>query len=254
MRSSSEAVAFPVLTGSAGSRPMAIRRVVERLIAVGYGLTYDAIFRSFGPYQVLLREVLEWAGRSLGSGQEPGSARVLELGCGTGNFSLALAERGYSVVGQDPYEPLVERAAAKAGARQQGNVTFRRGSGADGGYDLALSVHVLYANPDPLGELRRLFGRLRPGGHAIIVNFARRAPVVATAGEVWSRDGAWAALHSLLWLVPNALFDLLRRRGQSHYWKASEFQACLEGVGFEVLELRPTFLHGISLLAWCRKN
>ena len=78
--------------------------------------------------------------------------------------------------------------------------------------------------------------------------------MVATAREVWSREGAGAALHSLLWLVPNALFDLLRGRGQSSYWKATEFQACLEDVGFEVLELRPTFLSGISLLAWCQKK
>ena len=101
---------------------------------------------------------------------------------------------------------------------------------------------------------RRAFSRLRRGGHAIMVNFARSAPVVATAREVWSRQGAGAALRSLIWLLPNALFDLVRGRRQSQYWSASEFQACLEGVGFEVLEMRPTFLNGVSLLAWCQKK
>jgi SAM-dependent methyltransferase len=233
---------------------MAIRPAVERLVAVGYGLTYDLIFRSFRPYHALVREVLECAARSLEARPEPVAPRVLELGCGTGNFSLALGERGYSVVGEDPYGPLVARARRKAEARRLSNVTFRPGPGADGGYDLTLSVHVLYAHPDPVRELARTFSRLRQGGHAIVINFAERAPVVATAREVWSRQGAGAALNSLLWLVPNALFDLLRGRGQSYYWKATEFQACLEDVGFEVLQIRPTFLNGISLLAWCQRK
>ncbi len=259
MRSSGETLRLPPqmtapwnggLTGLFGTS-MVSGRALERLVAVGYGVTYDAIFRSFTPYQALVREVLEYARRSLVARPGP---RVLDLGCGTGNFSLALAERGYSVVGEDPYEPLVERARRKAEARRPSSLTFRRGPGADGAYDLVLSVHVLYAHRDPVAELARVFSRLGPGGHAIVVNFARRAPVVATIREVWSREGAGAALHSLQWLVPNALFDWLRGRRQSYYWTAAEFQTHLEGVGFEVLEMRPTFLSGLSLLAWCRKH
>ena len=233
---------------------MAIGPAVERSVAVGYGLIYDAIFRSFAPYRTLLAEVLECARRSLEARPATLSPRVLELGCGTGNFSLALAERGYSVVGEDPYGSLVARARRKAEARRLANVTFRAAPGADGGYDLALSVHVLYAHPDPLRELARTFSRLRQGGHAIVINFAESAPVVATTREVWSRQGAGAALASLLWLVPNVLFDLVRGRRQSHFWRVSEFRSRLEDVGFEVLEMRPTFLNGISLLAWCRKG
>ena len=84
---------------------------------VAYGVLYDWIFRRFRPYRALLREIREFAWRSL--------------------------------------------------------------------------------------ELERAFGRLRPGGHAIVVNFARRAPVVATARAVWAREGLGTALHALLWLVPS---------------------------------------------------
>lgn len=235
----------------AGVSPDPVEEVgIRRLLTLWYGAVYDGIFRCFGPYLALLGELVEYARRSLGNS---GLARVLELGCGTGNFSLALAERGYSVVGEDPCDRLVERARRKAQARRLSNVAFRSGGADDGGYDLVVSVHVLYAHPDPLAELGRAFARLRRGGHAIVINFARSAPVAATAREVWSREGARAAFHALLWLLPNALFDLLRGQRQSHYWKAPEFRACLEGVGFEVLEMRPTFLNGISLLAWCRK-
>lgn len=225
---------------------------MERLLAVAYGVLYDWIFRRFRPYRALLREILEYAGRSLEETRGPAPPRVLELGCGTGNFSAALAARGYEVVGEDRYLALVERARRKAAGGR--GVTFRVGPGLDGGYDLVVSVHGLYAQVDPVPELERAFSRLRAGGHAIVVNFARGAPVVATARAVWARESAGAALHSLLWLVPNAVFDAMRGRRESHYWTETELRTCLEGVGFEVLEMRPTFLSGISLLAWCRKN
>ena len=244
---------MPPVIGGLAERLDRLATPAQRLVVIAYGLVHDAVFRLSPSYQALLREVVECASRSLDASGHAGAPRVLELGSGTGNFSLALAERGYSVVGEDPYEPLVERARRKAGERGLSNVSFRLGS-EDGGYDLVLSVHVLYAHPNPVGEIARAFGRLRRGGHAIIVNFGRDAPVVTTAREVWSREGAGAALRSLLWLLPNALFDLVRGRRQSHYWSASEFRSRLEGVGFEVLELRPTFLNGISLLAWCRKG
>jgi SAM-dependent methyltransferase len=233
---------------------MRVSGVAPRLLAIAYGPVHDAVFRLSPWYQALLREVVGYASRSLGASGRAGAPRVLELGSGTGNFSLALAERGYSIVGEEPYEALVGRALKKAAARRLGNVTFRPGPAMDQGYDLLLSVHVLCAHPDPMGELRRGFARLREGGHAIIVNFARRAPVVATAGEVWAGEGAVSALRSLVWLLPNALFERLRGGAASHYWSASEFRTRLEGVGFEVLELRPTFLLGISLLAWCRRG
>ena len=225
---------------------------MERLLAVAYGVLYDWIFRRFRPYRALLREILEYAGRSLEGTRGPAPPRVLELGCGTGNFSAALAARGYEVVGEDPYLALVERARRKAAGR--GRVGFRVGPGVDGGYDLVLSVHGLYAQADPVAELARMIRRLRQGGHAIVVNFARPAPVVATARAVWAREGMGAALHALVWLVPNAVFDMMRGRRESHYWTETELRTCLEGVGFEVLEMRPTFLNGISLLAWCHKR
>ncbi len=198
MRSSGEMLELPAWRMAPAGKlrerlgeSMADGPVAERVLATVYALIHDAVFRSFGPYQALLREVLEDGGRSVHAG-----GKVLELGSGTGNFSLALGERGYAVVGEDPFERLVARARGKADARRLANVTFRSGPGTDGGYDLVLSVHVLYAHPDPVAELGRAFQRLRRGGHAIIVNFARRAPVVATV-RFWMK--AWNASALLRW-------------------------------------------------------
>ena len=52
--------------------------------------------------------------------------RVLEVGCGTGNISLALAHRGARLVGLDASGPMLARAQDKAG-RQGLAITWVRG-------------------------------------------------------------------------------------------------------------------------------
>ncbi len=54
-------------------------------------------------------------------------ARVLDLGCGTGRLTLAIAAAGHPVTGVDPAAASLEAARAKPGA---GNVTWIEGSSA----------------------------------------------------------------------------------------------------------------------------
>jgi len=58
-------------------------------------------------------------------GIEPG-ARVLDAGCGTGSYSLALTDRGFVVRGLDRSEPLLEQARAKCAGLPTG-ITFVAG-------------------------------------------------------------------------------------------------------------------------------
>jgi hypothetical protein len=74
--------------------------------------------------------------------------------------------------------------------------------------------------------------------------------LVAAFREVRARDGVGAAVRSLLWVLPNALFESMRKRTGPHYWDEQQFRARLEQAGFEVRELRRTFFSGVSLLAW----
>jgi ubiquinone/menaquinone biosynthesis C-methylase UbiE len=97
--------------------------------------------------------------------------RALDVGCGTGRLSLALAERGVKVWGVDPSEEMLAQARAAAGRRvglklgRAESLPFR-----DGWFErvvLRLVVHLLdraLAFP----ELARV---LAPGGRALLATF-----------------------------------------------------------------------------------
>jgi SAM-dependent methyltransferase len=98
---------------------------------------------------------------------------VADLGCGPGAHALALARRGYDVVGLDGSPRMVEVARTRA-ARDEINATFDvddvtaplRFEDASLGGVLAILVLQHLTNPSAfIVEIRRC---LRPGGHVLI--------------------------------------------------------------------------------------
>jgi SAM-dependent methyltransferase len=233
-----------------------LRRSIERLVAAGYGVTYDRIVEPFEPYQALLREVRDLVARSTG-GTAPANVKVLDVACGTGTVALALAREGYQVTGLDVVEPLVrtarERGTRLAGVRadfQHLDVAAQPLAGA-GTYDVVVSMHTLYWHPEPAAFLQGCRRALRAGGYGIFLTYSRPARVGRTFRELRQRHGLVAALGALRWLVPTALFERFRDY-EPHYMGPEAFHDALRHGGFEVLEARRTFLAGISLLAWTR--
>jgi ubiquinone/menaquinone biosynthesis C-methylase UbiE len=237
-----------------------VRWTLDRMVAIGYGMLYDSIFERFTPYQSLKTEVLALMERAVPPGVPRRDVQVLDVACGPGNMAVTLAEAGFSVVGVDPYAALVELAREKRRARHLANVAFRHGDLAAGHtfkarmFDQVVSIHSLYLHPAPRRLLQEAQRVLKPGGHALFVNRTRPLAQLSTVREVYRRDGAGAALQSLLWVVPNSIFEATRKQVGPHYWNADEFGAALADAGFTVLELRPTFLNDSSLLALVRKD
>ncbi len=244
----------------AGSLLGALRWGIDRMVSVGYGLVYDYIFERFAPYQGLRTEVLALVKRAAVNHTNPHEFTVLDIGCGTGNFTFKLAEAGFLATGIDAYDALVELAREKRRAMHVPNLAFRQTDLAksnafrDGAFDQIVNIHSLYVHPEPDRLLSESFRILKPGGHAIFVNFTRRVELRATWRDIKSRFGLKAALMCLLWVFPNALFESMRKRIGPHYWSEDELAARLRGAGFTVLEMRRTFFDDASVLAWARKD
>ncbi len=235
-----------------------VRWSVDRMLSIGYGLVYDYIFERFKPYQELQSEVLKLVDASV-----PESGRrdvhVLEIGCGPGNFTFILAEAGFTAVGVDTYAGLVELAREKRRSKRLANLAFREGDLAGGSFraasfDLVVSIHSLYVHPDPTQLLKDACRVLKPGGHIVLVNHTRQVGRWSTFREIKSAEGLAPAVRSLVWVLPNSIFEAARKRVGPHYWDEQQFSANLRAAGFTVLETRRTFLNGASLLVWARKD
>jgi ubiquinone/menaquinone biosynthesis C-methylase UbiE len=120
------------------------------------------------------RTLQEWE-HVLASEHVPTAGTALELGCGAGDLSLWLAQRGWHVHGVDISATAIDWAREKAQA-QGLSVSFRVGdvldlhAYADATFDLVLDGHCLHCI---IGEDRRAFLRsarrvLRPSGCLIV--------------------------------------------------------------------------------------
>jgi SAM-dependent methyltransferase len=239
---------------AAASPPL--RGVIDRLVAVGYGLGYDAIVRGFPPYESLLDEVTAYVGRAHRPGGVPGGFKVLDVACGTGTVAARLGREGYRVVAVDAVEHLVAVARRRHGAMS--NVSFHHRDVARdpvpeaGTFDVVVSMHTLYWHPNPAGVVEACRQALRPGGQALFLTYARPARVTRTFHELRARQGLVAAVRALRWLLPTAAFETFRHY-EPQYLSRENFGEALRRAGFEVLDLRETFLADLSLLAWVRR-
>jgi len=238
----------------------AMRGWLDRMLSVGYGVVYDYVYPRFKHYQRLQAEVRDLVEAAVPARVERRDVRVLEVACGPGNFTCALAEAGFSVTGLDAYAALVEVAKEKRRTRHLSNLAFRHGELTRGNtfrdetFDQVVSIHSLYVHPAPEQLLREAYRVLKPGGHAVFVNHTRQIGRWSTVRELARRDGLAAALHGLLWVLPNSIFEATRRRVGPHYWDEDTFSTQVRCSGFSVLTMRRTFLGDASLLVWARKN
>src|SRR5260370_39635579 len=88
-----EALTRELLTGS-GARHTSVRTATERLIAVGYGLTYDAVVSGFPTYEPLPAEITTLVAPSAPAAV---TSSVLDVSCGTGTAAAGIAALGYAV-------------------------------------------------------------------------------------------------------------------------------------------------------------
>ena len=103
----------------------------------------------------------------------PGNARILEIGCGTGQMSLHLARADRLVIGADLTRASLELAAAAAHRFKLDGVLFvetdlhRPGLRA-ASFDVVYSSGVLHHTPNPRAAFARIVQLVRPGGVIVL--------------------------------------------------------------------------------------
>jgi SAM-dependent methyltransferase len=173
----------------------------------------------------------------------PGPARLLEIGCGTGEDALSLAARGHRVVACDPAPGMIATARARfAAAGRLDAVELIHGSVeqiAEGWPARGQAVDGVFSNFAPLNcelslePLRLLLERaLRREGRFIAVVLPRFCPLEVAL--FLARAEPRAALRRFR---RSAIADVEGRRFAMKYYGATDFDRAL-GPGFRRIETR----------------
>lgn len=143
------------------------------------------------------------------------SARILDIGCGTGRHAIELARRGYKVTGVDLSEALLERAREKAAANGV-SVDFRR-------HD---------ARELPFAEEFELAIMICEGAFPLMETDEMNFEIL---------KGAWRALKrggKLIFTTLNGLFPLVHSLEDFHAKAAQEGNALCADNSFDPLTFR----------------
>jgi SAM-dependent methyltransferase len=147
------------------------------------------------------------------TGLHPNPSRILDIGCGGGEFVLALAGEGRELYGIEP-DPSARKMATARGVRTADgtaevippDIGARR-------FDLIVMTHVLEHCGDPGAALRNALSLLAPGG-----GFYCEVPNCA-------------ALHFQTYAEISEMLDVPRH---VHFFTPRSLRALMEACGFEI--------------------
>jgi SAM-dependent methyltransferase len=169
------------------------------------------------------------------AGPRPGM-RLLDVGCGTGHTTLALAARGGTVTGLDLTEEMLAMAREES-ARRGLAVAFELGRAEelpfpDESFDVVTSRVCAHHYRDAALSVREAFRVLRPGGiHLMLDTVAPENPLVDT--------------------FLNAI-ELVRDPSHVRDYRVSEWTEMLAAAGFEV-SLAGEFGYTLDFDDWTRR-
>lgn len=130
-----------------------------------------------------LYDLMEWSNRAVNAaaaarvaGLVPKGGRVLDCAAGTGEFSLAAAERAETVLCTDLSLPMLDRARKKAKKRGLTNISFAQRDitalpDRDGTFEVVIAANVLHLLQKPENAVRELWRVTAPGGRLILPTY-----------------------------------------------------------------------------------
>jgi ubiquinone biosynthesis O-methyltransferase len=114
----------------------------------------------------------QWHHSAMVIAPEVTNRKVLEVGCGAGDFSITLSQKGAQVWGVDFSARAIEIAQAKSRVHKS-NAQFRVADAQnlpfeDGTYDVVFSCECLEHVPDPQKMITEIHRVLKPGGTFVL--------------------------------------------------------------------------------------
>lgn len=197
----------------------------ESLSGAYDGLTVDI---PYADILTFLESVLHAAGKAPES--------VLDLACGTGSMSLALASHGYQVIASDISEEMLTQAAQKAGQCPENPPFFirqpmqrlRLPAPVDAVFCLLDSLNYVTEPEDVRETFRRVYRALKPGG-AFLFDINTPCKLRSLDGQVFLDENeasycVWRAEFEEQEHCCYYGIDLFQRRGA--LWERSFEQHC----------------------------
>jgi len=152
---------------------------------------------------------------------DAGQGSLLDVACGPGVVTAALAPRAKSVVAFDVTQEMLEKARVRCAKAGLANVSFRQGNAealpfGDGEFDGVVTRLAVHHFAEPQRAFAEMFRVLRPGGAAVIVDI------------VSSEDAREEVLQNAI--------ERLRDPSHVRMLPASELDRRIATAGFQELE------------------
>lgn len=172
-------------------------------------------------YLLALEEIAKWRAARDGS-SSAGAFRLLDIGCGTGEFLAHVKRTGWPVhaAGLDYSPSMCSRANVKF-SRHDDDTTFITGDSehlafSDASFDVVTCLNSFHHYPDQQAVVRQMRRVLRPGGRVILIDGFRdnvigwvAFDVVVTRIEKAVYHAPWHCIHEYF---EQAGFDRVQRR------------------------------------------
>jgi len=219
-----------------------------------YAKVYDALPACFPPYRELLDKTLATIRECEGDGE----LKVLDAGCGTGNYAIALAEAGYSVSATDMSTEMLSWARRKINARHL-PVRLCRASleepfpFADNAFDVIININALYMLSRPEAALAEFARVVKPGGTVISVNPRVQPSMITILKDSCRRYGLAWLLRGAPLLLALAIFNwfigMRFKTGAFFFWDRDRTTQALTAAGLEVASLELAYTADTNLFA-----
>ena len=175
----------------------------------------------------------------------PKGARALDAGCGDGNITFPLAQRGFDVVGIDFGDAVLAEGEKARKRLNVDNILFELGDlnnplrFESESFDLVTSEHVIMKVRNYQVALSEFYRVLKPGGYVVITTTSSHETFSHWLWRYCKKHGILKGLWDVRWLIawgiPYVLMTKKRERRDEWRWPHDEMGRIFQKAGFEVI-------------------